>query len=178
MSCHFNVAVGQALRRAGVIPLLVTLSVAASTSGAPALNAVPAEFQGTWVPSKATCESPVRVLVAADRLTLANGKDSEALGGIEMAGPGYWGRDYRGIMAVLITEFSGHQPVIASFNVGEKKGTAQVDFSPVMPGKANAQLTAYNAHISKLNLAKRFPLDKVPLKKCAGGSGAGAAPAR
>ena len=32
-----------------------------------------------WVPSKATCESPVRVLVGADRLTLANGKDSEAV---------------------------------------------------------------------------------------------------
>lgn len=175
---HFNVAAGQALRRAGAIPLLVALSVAASTSGAAALNAVPAEFQGTWVPSKATCESPVRVLVSADRLTLANGKDSEALGGIEMAGPGFWGPDYRGIMAVLITEFSGHQPVSATFNLGERKGTAQVEFSPVMPGKATAQLTPYNAHISKLNLAKRFPLNKVLLKKCAGGSGAGAAPAR
>jgi hypothetical protein len=173
---YFNVAAGRAFRRAGAIPLLVALSVAASTSGAAALSAVPAEFQGTWVPSKATCESPVRVLVAADRLTLANGTDSEALGGIEMAGPGYWGRDYRGIMAVLITEFSGHQPVIAMFNYGEKKGAAQVEFSPVMPGTATAQLKAYNAHISKLNLAKRFPLNKVLLKKCAGGSGA--APAR
>ena len=68
---HFNVAAERAFRRAGAIPLLVALFVAASTSGAAALRAVPAEFQGTWVPSKATCESPVRVLVAADRLTLA-----------------------------------------------------------------------------------------------------------
>jgi hypothetical protein len=117
-------------------------------------------------------------MVAADRLTLANGKDSEALGGIEMAGPGYFAHDYRGIMAVLITEFSGHQPATATFNVGEKKGAAQVDFSPVMPGKGTPQLTAYNARISKLDLAKRFPLNKVLLKKCAGGSGAGATPAK
>jgi hypothetical protein len=81
-------------------------------------------------------------------------------------------------MAVLIAEFSGHQPVTATFNLGEKKGAAQVEFAPVMPGKATAQLTAYNAHISKLNLAKRFPLNKVLLKRCAGGSGTGAAPAR
>jgi hypothetical protein len=28
---------------------------------------------------------------------------------------------------------------------------------------------AYNAHIKKLDLAKRFPLAKIALKKCAGG---------
>ena len=69
-------------------------------------------------------------------------------------------------MAVLITEFSGQQPVTGTFNVGEKKGTAQMDFAPVMPGKATPQLTPYNSRISKLNLVKRFPLDKVLLKKC------------
>jgi len=106
-------------------------------------------------------------VIAADRLTLVNGKDSQALSEIEMAGPGYFPPDYRGIMAVLITEFSGQQPVTASFNVGEKKGVAQLDFAPVQPGKSTPQLNAYNARISKLNLAKRFPLDKVSLKKCA-----------
>ena len=160
--CHFNSAAGRAFRRTGVILLLVASFVAVNPAGAAAPSAVPAEFQGTWVPVKATCEAPVRVLVAADRLTLFNGKDSEALGGVEMAGPGYWGPDYRGIMAVLITEFDGHQPVTASFNYGEEKGAAQVEFAPVMPGTA----TAYNAHISKLNLARRFPLNKVPLRKC------------
>jgi hypothetical protein len=121
-----------------------------------------------WVTSKGTCDSPVRMLVSADRLTLVNGKDSEALGGIEMAGSGYFAPDYRGIMAVLITEFSGDQPVTATFNLREKKGAAQVDFSPVAPGTLTAQGKAYNAHVSKLNLAKRFPLDKVLLKKCPG----------
>lgn len=97
------------------------------------------------------------------------GVSDKALGGIEMAGPAYFAPDYRGIMAVLFTEFSGHQPVIATFNLGEKKGAAQVEFASVTPGTATAQLKAYNPHISKLNLAKRFPLNKVLLKKCAGG---------
>jgi len=143
------------------------LALATFASAAVAQNVVPAQFQGTWVASKATCESPDRVLIAADRLTLVSGKDSQALGGIEMAGPGYFPPDYRGSMAVLITEFSGQQLVIVTFNVGEKKGVAQIGFAPVMPGKATAQLTAYNSHISKLALAKRFPLDKAMLRKCA-----------
>jgi hypothetical protein len=147
--------------------LLASLFLAAGLSSAQA-QGVPAEFQGTWVPSRATCDSPVRMLVAAQVLTLVNGKDSAALGGIEMAGPAFFGPEYRGILAVLITEFNGQQPATATFNVGEKKGVAQVEFSAVVPGKANPQLNALNARISKLNLAKRFPLNKVPLKKCAG----------
>jgi hypothetical protein len=146
---------------------VVALAGSAIAFSGPTWSAVPAEFQGVWVSSKATCDSPVRAIVTADRLTLVSGKDSEALGGIEMAGPGYFPPDYRGIMAVLITEFSGNQPAIATFNVGEKKGAAQVDFAPVQPGANTAQGKAYNAHISKLNLEKRFPLNKVLLKKCA-----------
>ena len=158
--------------RASAICLLAALGGIVYVSGAAAQRAVPTEFQGKWVPSKASCESAVAVVIATDRLTLINGKDSQALGEIEMAGPGYFAPDYRGIMAVLITEFSGHQPVTASFNVGEKKGVAQVDFAPVQPGKSTPQLSAYNGHISKLNLAKRFPLNKVLLKKCGGGTSA------
>jgi hypothetical protein len=111
-------------------------------------------------------------VIAADRLTLVNGKDTQAWSEIEMAGPGFFAPDYRGIMAVLLTEVSGHQPVTASFNVGEKKGVAQLDFAPVMSRPTNAPAKAYNSHISKLNLAKRFPIDKVPLKKCAGAAAA------
>lgn len=168
---YSNVAAGWAIRCACVIPLLVVLSVTTSAPSAAAAIAVPTEFQGTWVPTKARCESPVRMVVAADQLTLVNGGEREVIGGIEMAGPGYFPPDYRGIMAVLITEFSGQQPATVTFNVGEMKGAAQVEFSPIVAGTPTAQLKAYNARISRLNLAKRFPLDKVLLKKCAGGSG-------
>jgi hypothetical protein len=167
-----NGEAGAAFPRAISHRLPAVLCFAATAFSTAALSAVPAEYRGTWVPSKAGCESSVRVLIGADRLTLVNGKDTQALAGIEMAGPGYFPPDYRGIMAVLITEFSGNQPVTVLFNPGEKKGVAQAEFSPVQPGAKTAQGKQYNAHISKLNLAKRFPLDKALLKKCDAGAAA------
>jgi hypothetical protein len=164
---HLKIITGQVLHRAFVTATLMAMYFATSISSATAQRTVPPEFQSTWVPSSMACGAPIRMQITSNALTLVNGKDSEALGGIEMAGPGYFGPDYRGIMAVLITEFNGQQPATATFNVGEKKGTAQVDFSPVMPGNATAQSKTYNSRISKLNLAKRFPLTKVLLKKCA-----------
>jgi hypothetical protein len=89
------------------------------------------------------------------------------LGGLEMAGPGFFPPDYKGIQAVAITEFSGNQPLSATFNHGEKKGVAIVEMAmpgPDRPGAAAAN--AMNAQFRKLNLAKRFPLHQVPLKKC------------
>jgi hypothetical protein len=157
---------GQAVRQGSLAVLLVLALAVPRVSPAQ----VPAEYQGTWVPVKATCQSPSSVVLTPDRLTLVNGANRQPIGGIEMAGPGYWGPDYNGIMAVLITEFDGQQPVTMSFNVGEKKGVAQVEFAPVM-SSGNAQQAAYNARITQLNLARRFPLNKVPLKKCGGQSG-------
>lgn len=165
---HAGDAAARTFGRAVRNTFLVGVILAPMTSGSAAPNVVPAEFQGTWARSKASCESALRVRIAGDRLTLENGKDSESFGGIEMAGPGYFPPDYRGTMAVLLTEFSGNQPVMVTFNLGEKKGVAQLEFAPVMPGKATAQLAAYNAQMSKLNLAKRFPLDKAPPNRCAG----------
>ena len=145
--------------------LLAAIALAPGTAAA-GPNDAPASFRGAWVPAKATCDSPIRMLVGADRLTLQNGKDTEEIGGVEMAGPGYFAPGYRGIMAVLLTEFSGDQPAVVTFNPGERKGVAQLDYAPVIPGKGSAMQAQYNAHISKLALARRFPLDKVPLKRC------------
>jgi hypothetical protein len=155
-----------------IVCLLATVGLAPGTAVA-GPNDVPAPFRGAWVPAKATCDSPIRMGVGADRLTLQNGKDTEEIGGVEMAGPGYFAPGYRGIMAVLLTEFSGDQPAVVTFNLGEKRGVAQLDYAPVIPGKGNAMQAKYNAHISKLALARRFPLDKVPLKKCAGAGSTG-----
>ena len=146
-------------------PIVCAAAVALS-AGILAQQTVPKEYVGRWVPSKAMCDSAVAMVVASDRVTFNNGKDTESLGGIEMAGPGFFPPDYRGIQAVLLTEFSGDQPASITFNSGEKKGVGLVEFAPVMPGNATAQQKAYNSHIQKLNLAKRFPLNNQPLKKC------------
>src|SRR5687767_5639117 len=97
---------------------------------------VPSEFQGEWVLAAAACEAPLRMRLETTRLTLVNGADQESFGGIEMAGPAYFGPEYRGIMAVAITEFTGDQPVTATFNVQEKKGVAQLELASPTPGRA------------------------------------------
>jgi hypothetical protein len=148
--------VAAALMTVGCIPV----------SHAAGANPVPAQYQGNWVPASGSCDSPLRMQVSGDQLTLVNGKDVQSVGGIEMAGPGFFSPGYQGIMAVAITEFDGHQPVTATFNPDEKKGAARLEIARVAPGRGNPRLNAYNAHIAKLNLVKRFPLDQVMLKKC------------
>lgn len=147
------------------------LLAAAYVGAVAAAGVVPATHHGTWVAANAACSSPLRLIVSADRLTLANGADRESLAGIEMAGPGYFPPGYSGSMAVLITEFDGQQPATMTFNLREKKGVAQIEYAPHMPGKVTPQLKTYNARIDQLGLAKRFPIDKVALKRCAATTG-------
>src|SRR5262245_56332995 len=91
--------------------LLAFVAIAIAPPVAGQGKSVPVQFQGKWVPAKAACESGLGVTFSADRVTLFNGKDTEAIGDIEMAGPGWFPPNYRGIQVVLLTEFSGHQPV-------------------------------------------------------------------
>jgi len=142
---------------------VLLLLIAAS----PGAAQVPAEFQGEWVSASAACTAPLRARIEGARLTLVNGADMESFGGIEMAGPSYFGPEYRGIQAVLITEFEGAQPVTATFNVEEKKGVAQFELGvPTPANPANTVAAAHNARLAKLSLRKRFPLQAVPLKRC------------
>lgn len=141
---------------------------AAVVVSATAWSAVPPSFRGCGYRQRAHAHRRFVCRSAPIVSPLVSGKDSQVLGGIEMAGPGFFPPNYRGIMAVLITEFSGQQPATVTFNLGEKKGVAQLEFAPVQPGSLNAQGKAYNAHITKLSLAKRFALHQVLLKKCVG----------
>lgn len=162
MKSHMTRVILSAALRLGTFVLCLLAAQAASAQ-------VPAEYLGDWVLSTAQCSVPVRVRFESATITLINGTDRESFGGIEMAGPGYFEPGYRGIMAVAFAEFSGDQPVIATFNVNEKKGVAQLDFAAPTPVRSpNATLTALNARYTKLNLAKRFPLNAKPLKKCPG----------
>ena len=66
----------------------VCLMVSVFSMAAAAQKTVPVEHRGKWVPAKGTCESMVAMVV----------------------GPGSFPPGYRGIQAVLLTEFSGQQP--------------------------------------------------------------------
>ena len=149
-----------------LLPVLVLAAPCAAAAQ------VPAEFQGEWVAASAACTAPLKARIEASKVTLINGADMEAFAGIEMAGPSYFGPDYKGIQAVLITEFEGAQPVTATFNFNEKKGVTQLELGVPTPAHpANKVAAASNARLAKLGLRKRFPLQNVALKKCPAGRG-------
>jgi hypothetical protein len=146
---------------------LVLLAVLAGADTARAQRQVPAEFQGDWVAVSAPCTAPARVRIAAASITLVNAADKESLGAVEMAGPGFFPPDYSGIMQVAISDLGGDEPLSVTFNYQEKRGVALADVAipgPDRPG--NTALNTLNARLRKLNLAKRFPLHQVALKKC------------
>jgi hypothetical protein len=140
----------------------------AAVTPAPAVAGarVPAELQGTWARDATACASGPRLHVGGDRVRLESASDVQVLAGLEVAGPGYFPPDYRGISAVLFTEFEGDQPATITFNPGERRGLAQVEFAPVMPGRATPQLARYNARVSQLDLARRFPMNRQTLRRC------------
>jgi len=139
------------------------------TQSAVAGDKVPAEFQGDWVPATATCQSPARFRVAEERMTLINGKDSVSYGDIDIA-TGFFGPDYQGISVVALPDNeTGNAPFTVYFNADEKKGVTQLDIYQEMKGPQNAQIKAIQAAAKKLS--ERFPLNRIPLKKCAGEKG-------
>jgi hypothetical protein len=127
------------------------------------LQVIPAEFRGDWVPRTATCESAVRFRVTETELILVNGKDSQAWGNVGVP-TSFFGPDYKGISAVALPDFDKDQPFTVYFNADEKRGVTIVEIYSEMKGPMNAQVAAIQAAAKKL--AARFPLNKVPLKKC------------
>ena len=129
-----------------------------------AQDKVPAAFQGDWVPASGNCQSPARFRVTEDKMTLINGKDSAVYGDIAIA-HSFFVQDYQGISVVAMPDFnSGNPPFTVYFNADEKKDVTKVEIYTEMKGPQNAQVKAIQTAAKKL--ADRFPLNKIPLKKC------------
>lgn len=126
------------------------------------------EFRGDWVPATATCSSDLRLRVTGSSLTLINGKDSATYGDLGIA-VSYFGPDYSGISVVVMPDMSKDEhPFSVFFNADEQKGvtTVSIDQGDEVKGPAAAY---YNPVIrAARQLAKRFPLEPGPLKKCPG----------
>ncbi|RIL06389.1 MAG: hypothetical protein DCC71_06975 [Proteobacteria bacterium] len=143
---------------------IAALSLAFAASPAAARDAIPAEHQGDWVPASGGCDSAVRLRVAEEQLTLRNGSDSQTWGNVAIPQT-FFGPDYTGNSVVALPDWDGEQPFTVFFNADEKPGVTRVDIYHEMKGPQNAQLQAIQAKAKKL--AERFPLNGVPLKKCA-----------
>jgi hypothetical protein len=133
--------------------------------GSQAQDKVPGQFQGDWVPATAGCDSAVRFRVTESKMTLINGADKAEYGDLGTTAT-YFGDSYQGISVVFLPELNGgNPPFTVFFNADEKKGVAKVDIYTPMPGPMNAPGRAMQAAAKKL--ATRFPVNKIPLKKCA-----------
>ncbi|MFN8009572.1 MAG: hypothetical protein U0V70_21570 [Terriglobia bacterium] len=146
-----------------------------SPAAPPSSDVVPAQFFGDYVPATGTCDSPVRFQVEGTKVTLINGKDSATFGDLAIP-TSYFGPDYSGISTVLVPEINGNDPPFnVYFNYNEKKGVTWVDIYTPGPASPHAVLAAMQTAHKKL--AERFPLNQMPLKKCAPGNRTvGAAP--
>ncbi len=143
---------------------IASLILAAAASYAGAQDKVPAQFQGDWVPATGVCTSAVRFRVAESTMTLINGKDTASYGNLGTSAT-YFGNEYNGISVAFLPELNGGDPPFTVFfNADEKKGVTKVDIYTEMPGPMNAPGKALQAAAKKL--ATRFPLNKIPLKKC------------
>jgi hypothetical protein len=107
--------------------------------------------------------------VDAETVTLISDTDTASFEGLQIAGPGYWAPDYTGMQAVMITEFEGDQPVTAIFNYEEVEGAAMVDYT-VLEGQVNPYYAPMQERLKKLDLAGRFPLTGIALKRGPAGS--------
>ena len=133
-------------------------------NGGAAIQGVPPQFHGDWVPQKATCDAaPARLRVAGANLTLINGKDTQTWGNVAIPS-GYFGPEYRGISVVAIADFDGTQPFTVYFNENEKKGVARVEIYTPMQGPMNPVVAKTQAAAKAL--ASRFPVNNMPMKQC------------
>lgn len=141
--------------------LMALLSVSAVTAKQ---ATIPAEFHGDWVPQAAACTSAAaRLRVSAGNLALINGTDSQSWGNVAVP-TSFFGPDYRGISVVALADFDGTQPFSVYFNENEKQGVTRAEIYTPMPGPMNPQVAKQQAAAKQL--ATRFPVNNVPLKKC------------
>lgn len=142
--------------------VVTTLALCAVPRAAAAqTNEIPREFVGDWVPARSACTAPMRFRVAPRQVTLVNGRDSATYGDVDICLTCAGGTRYEGITVFMLPQYSsGNSPFMAHFNAEEKRGVTRLeDMKP--------------------EVAKRFPLGAVALRKCPPiSSSASAAPAQ
>ena len=99
---------------------------------------------GTWVPAKAACTSPLKVVVDANKVTFFNGPQQQVYTKLEQCFS-CAGRDVQNVVW-LSTDAMGDSPFILQVDTAKKSGV--IDFS------------------NDKKLGARFPFGNAPLKRC------------
>ena len=119
--------------------------VAAGASVAMTGGSVDPAFRGQWVPAKAACESPLKVVIEANKVTFVNGTQRAEYSKLDQCFS-CMGRDVTHIVW-LSTDAMGDSPFIIHLDTKKKQ--------PVLVDMSNDK-----------KLATRFPFGPGALKKC------------
>lgn len=133
----------QILRPVVACAMVLTGVPAAAITG----GTVHAGFVGEWVPAAATCASPLKIVIAQNRVVFVSGADRAAYDRLEQcfscAGQGVMG------VTLLSTDAMGDSPFMFTLTEARKKPPSMtVDFS------------------NDKKLGSRFPFGAKTLKRC------------
>jgi hypothetical protein len=123
---------------------LILLSAIVASAAMAANSTVDAPFRGTWVPVKAACTSPVKLVIEANKVTFINGAQRAVYPKLDQCYT-CMGKDVSNIVW-LSTDAMGDSPFIIHLNT--TKQAVYLDTS------------------NDKKLASRFPLGTGPFKKC------------
>jgi hypothetical protein len=133
------------------INLLATSSLAIAVLATPTGQtmtggSVAAEFRGEWVPAKAACTSPLKLIIGPTTVAFVNGSDRAEYRKLEQCFT-CMGHDVKDI-TLLSTDAMGDSPFMIYLDGSKRKAAVQVDLS------------------NDEGLGKRFPFGAGTLKKC------------
>jgi hypothetical protein len=127
--------------------MLALSALACSAAVAMTGDSVAAPFRGAWVPARATCESPLRLVIDADVVTFVNGAQRADFRKLEQCFS-CMGRDVQDV-TLLSTDAMGDSP-----------------FTITLDGRRKSRPGVSVEMSNDKKLAARFPLGTAALKKC------------
>ena len=127
---------------------LVAFVLAAGTAHAMTGGSLDAKFHGTWVPAKAACASPLKLVIEANQVSFVNGSQRADYRKLEQCFSCAGGARDLDPPTMLSTDAMGDSPWTIYLDRKRKTPTLTVDFS------------------NDRKLGARFPLGNAALKKC------------
>jgi hypothetical protein len=132
----------------GTRSALAALVLAAGTAHTMTGGSVDAKFRGTWVPTKAACASPLKLVIEANQVSFVNGAQRADYKKLEQCFSCAGGASDLDPPTMLSTDAMGDSPWTIYLDRKRKTPTLTVDFS------------------KDKELGARFPLGTAALKKC------------
>jgi hypothetical protein len=131
-----------------LISTLALSLLASSAAQAMTGDSIDAKFRGDWVPAKAACTSPLKLVIEAHAVTFVNGTQRAEFRKLEQCFSCAGGAQDIDPPTLLSTDAMGDSPWSIHLDRKKKMPTLTVDFS------------------NDKKLGVRFPLGTAALKKC------------